>query len=310
MKKKILIIGGSSLLSLNLVFFLRRKFSLHLACNSRKPRISSVESFFLNFNKISEIKKKINTINPNIILLSGALTNIEYCEKYKKKAYKINYLLNKKIVDIAKKYSIKIIFISTDQVYNGKKSFSKETEAPHLLNYYSKTKLLSENYIKKKINKYLILRTNFFGYGPIHRLSFSDQIINNYKKKIKVFYFKDVYFNPIYMPIFAKILNTLLNINAKGIFNICSPDKISKFYFAKKIFQKFKFNKKFLNSGYISSKKNLTKRPSDMSMSCKKVANYTKLTLPKIDKQIMQFRKDYKSKYYYFIKKIRTTYMK
>lgn len=307
MKKKILIIGGSSLLSLNLVFFLKENFFLYLACNSRKPKIPSVESFFLNFDKISEIKKKINTINPDIILLSGALTNVEYCEKYKKKAYKVNYLLNKNVVDIAKKYSIKIIFISTDQVYSGKSSFSEETETLHLLNYYSKTKLLSENYIKKKLNQYLILRTNFFGYGPLHRLSFSDQIIDNYKKRINVHYFKDVYFNPIYLPIFAKILKILLNKNAKGIFNICSPDKISKFHFAKKIYQKFKLNKKFLNHGYMTSKKNFTKRPADMTMSCKKVINYTKLTLPKIDEQIMQLKKDYKSKYYYFIKKIKTT---
>tara|TARA_B110000503_G_C7170821_1_gene424194 strand:- start:5841 stop:6770 length:930 start_codon:yes stop_codon:yes gene_type:complete len=305
LKKKILIVGGSSLLSLNLVFFLKNFSHIHLACNSQKPNIPAVESFFLNFEKINEIEKKINIINPDIILLSAALTNIEYCEKYKKKAYKVNYLLNKNIVDLAKKNSIKIIFISTDQVYSGKKDFSKEIDRRSALNYYTKLKILSENYIKKNLKKSLIIRTNFFGYGPNFRMSFSDKIINDFKAKNKINYFKDVFFTPIYLPIFSRILLSLINRNVSGIFNICSPDKISKYEFAHKIFEIFKFDKKFLKSGSIKNRLFLVKRPLDMSMSSKKVSKYINFTIPKLNTQLVKMKNDYQSNYYSFMKKIK-----
>jgi dTDP-4-dehydrorhamnose reductase len=305
LKRKILIIGGSSLLSLNIVFFLKKKFSLYLACNSQKPKIPSVESFFINFNKIEEIKKKINIINPDIIFLSAALTNIEYCEKHKKKAYKVNYLLNKQIVDLVKKKPIKIIFISSDQVYSGKKNFSVEKDRRFSLNYYAKLKILSENYILKNFKKSLIIRTNFFGYGPNFRMSFSDRIMYNFKVKNKINYFKDVIFTPIYMPIFSRILLSLINHNISGVFNICGPDKISKYEFAKKIFEVFKFNKNYLQAGFIKNKTSLTKRPINMSMSSTKVSRYINFTIPKLHQQIVKMKNDYQSNYYFFMKKIK-----
>ena len=305
MKRKILIIGGSSLLSLNFVFFLKKKFSLYLACNSQKPKIPSAESFFINFNKINEIEKKINIVNPDIIFLSAALTNIEYCEKYKKKAYKVNYLLNKNIVDLVKNKPIKIIFISSDQVYCGNKTFSKEKDRRSSLNYYTKLKILSENYIIKNFKNSLIIRTNFFGYGPNFRMSFSDKIINDFKEKKEINYFKDVFFTPIYMPIFFRVLVSLINQNISGIFNLCSPDKISKYGFAKKIFELFKFDKNFLKSGFIKEKALLVNRPLDMSMSFAKVSRYINFTIPKLNNQIIKMKNDYQSNYYFFMKKIK-----
>lgn len=305
--KKILIIGGSSLLAVNLVYKLRKSFQIYLACNKKKPIINNLKKFHLNFNNKLQVKRKILKINPDIIILAAAITDIEKCQRYKKNTLKVNYLLNKNVVDLVKNYLKKtvIIYISTDQVYSGSRSFSDEKDKLVACNYYTQTKILSENYIKTNLKNFLILRTNFFGYGPKYRESFSDKILTNYKKRIKIIYFDDVFFSPIYLPIFCNILLKIIKKKIKGIYNLCSSERISKYKFADIVYEKFKFNKIFLLKGQIKKNNSLIKRPKDMSMSNVKIKKIIKFQIPTIQDQITLMRKDYKKKHYNFLKKIK-----
>jgi dTDP-4-dehydrorhamnose reductase len=307
LKKKILILGGSSLISVNIAYFFKRSYDLYLACNSKKPLIENTKSFFTSFKKknlISLLKK----IHPSIVIISLANTNIEDCEKFKRKTKLINYEIVKIIVDLSKIYKFKIIFFSTDQVYSGNENNSNENNSLLPLNYYAKTKILSEKYIQKNIKNSLILRTNFFGYGPKYRNSFSDSILNSYEKKITKSYFVDNKFSSIYMPYLAKILNQLINKNCKGIFNLCSSDSLSKYDFAYYLLKKFKPKVKYIKKSYLKSNIALVNRPLNMSMSNKKLLKKINLKIPLIKNQILKMRKDHNGKYYLFMKKLKVSY--
>ena len=75
------------------------------------------------------------------------------------------------------------------------------------LNYYAKTKVFCEDYIKKTKKIFLIIRTNFFGKGNKFKKSFSDKILLALSKKINLF--DDVYFNPISMNELSLIIRKL-----------------------------------------------------------------------------------------------------
>ena len=90
MKQKILILGGSSLLSVNIAFFFRKKFNLFLACNTKKPKITHSNNFFTKFN-YKDLNFFITKIKPEIVIISSANTNIENCEKNKKKNFNFKF---------------------------------------------------------------------------------------------------------------------------------------------------------------------------------------------------------------------------
>ena len=98
--------------------------------------------------------------------------------------------MTKNLVKISKLYNIRFIFISTDQVYN-KKLYQSEKDKVKIFNYYTETKILSEEYIKSNLKNFVILRTNFLE-DPSHIKIFSDFIINSLKNFKKIFLF-DVY---------------------------------------------------------------------------------------------------------------------
>lgn len=304
MKKKILIIGGSSFLSLSLVFFFKKKYNLYLACNTKRPKIPKVKSFFVNFLR-KDLTKIFEKIEPDIVILCSAITNIELCEINKKKTKEVNLDLPKLIADICKSYKSNLVFISTDQVYKENPKPSDEKSRILGINYYSKTKILAEKYIKKKIKNSLILRTNFFGYGPTYRKSFSDNIIYFAIKKKKKEYFNDNLFSSIYIPYFVKCLTKLLDQKISGTYNLSSSDFISKYGFAEKIFEKFNFDKKYLLKGFLKNRKDLVNRPINMTMNNSKLIKKIKIKIPTIEMQIKNMKKDYKSKYFMFLKSIK-----
>ena len=301
--KKIFITGGSSLLSVNLVTILKKKFNFFLNLHKKNININGTSNTKINLLNFKQLKKKISKINPHIIIHTAAISNIELCEKNKKKAKLINYQITKNITRICCDKNIKLIFISTDHLFSGNKKFYNETSYCNPLNYYSKTKLLSETYIKKKIKDYLILRTNFFGIGPRYRISFSDWIINSLKKNKKLFMFKDVFFTPILINDFVSVLTLLIKKKINGVINISCGERLSKYDFALKLAKVFKYNLSLVEPVSIKNSK-LVHRPLDMSLDNSKMENYTGKKTKSIEASLKYLKQLINSKYYKKIKKI------
>ena len=116
----------------------------------------------------------------------------------------------------------------------------------------------------------LIIRTNFFWWGPVYRKSFSDWIIESLCKNIKINLFKNVFYTPITIPYLIDLIELLVNLDSNGIFNICSNERISKYEFGNLIAKKFELDISLIEPTNISFE-NLIIRPLDMSLSNKKL---------------------------------------
>ena len=114
------------------------------------------EIFFLKSFVMIFLKEN----NFDIIIYLSAITDIDKCQKNKKKAYKVNYVLLKNVVKYSSFYNKKtyFIFTSTDQFYDKYKS--NNISKNKIYNYYAKTKLLSENLLIKK--KFMYFKDKFF----------------------------------------------------------------------------------------------------------------------------------------------------
>ena len=289
--KNILITGGTGLFGLNFYKQFHQKYNIFLIGN-QKRKIFNTKVYYTNLFDTKKVvffckKNKIDTI-----IHAAAMTSIEDCQKYKKKCFKINVILTKLLNKLCSMKKIKFIFISTDQVFNKNKSFKGELLKSNPCNYYGYTKSAAEKAVLNDNLDSLVIRTNFFGYGTKYRKSFSDWIIFNIKKNIKINVFDDIYFNPLYLKNLNIYLINLIKLKSKGIFNLVSDEKISKFEFAIKIASVFKLNNKFIIKSKFLLNKNLVKRPRDMTLSNKKLKKKLGLKNINIQKQIKNMLKD------------------
>ena len=279
MRDKFLILGSRGLLGTNLKKFFKKKNIKYI---TYKRNIKT------NFQVL---KKTILKNKTKVIINLSALADVDLCEKNKSRANEINYIFVKKLCEIVTEIKdLHIIHISTDQIYS---KFSKNYENKFkAINYYSKTKILAEKELKKV--SATIFRTNFFGLGNHKaKMSFSDWIFNNLKKKNYFEMADDIYFSPIRIETLCELIYKACKLKISGIYNVGSKKAFSKYSFA----IKFAFFLQLDNSRIVRVKKKqlnfYAKRPSDMRMQVTKFENFFNLTLPFLEDEIRIESKNY-----------------
>ena len=88
----------------------------------------------------------------DIVIHLAAEKTLIKCQENKKEAYEINYISSINLYEIAKKNKSKFIFISSDQVFDGKKGNYRENDKCSPINYYGELKTKVEEMVSIELN--------------------------------------------------------------------------------------------------------------------------------------------------------------
>jgi perosamine synthetase len=275
MKKKILITGGAGFLGSYWAKEIQDQFDLTVTFSKKKLENKQIKSINIDLTSEEQVKSIFETYSPDIIIHTVGLTDVDSCEKDPELAYKTNVITTKNICNYSPK-ECKIIYISTDHLYDGLSSFYKEEDQLAPLNVYAKTKLEGEKLCQQSRPNSLIIRTNFYGNSLAEKKSYTDWLLQELRTKDRVYIHDDNFFTPIYIEELIKFVHLLIDKNANGIFNVVGSERISKFEFAKQLAISCKLDyKKLLPTTNLKQPKKV-KRPLDMSLSNQKLINYLK----------------------------------
>ncbi|MDT8283785.1 MAG: dTDP-4-dehydrorhamnose reductase [Gammaproteobacteria bacterium] len=115
-----------------------------------------------DFSKPESLRQVIQDIKPNIIVNAVAYTAVDKAEEEEALALNINGVAPGVLAEEALKLNALLIHYSTDYVFDGTKSTPYvETDSPHPINAYGRTKLAGEVAIQVTGCDYLILRTSW-----------------------------------------------------------------------------------------------------------------------------------------------------
>ncbi len=292
MRKKILFTGGTGLLALNWANLVCDQFDVVLGFHERQIALNKVETSIICIESETEFQKSVDRIKPDCIIHTAAMTNVDNCEYFPELANKINFEVVKIVSNVCIQNNIDLIFISTDQLFDGTISYVSEDHVKNPLNCYGRTKSLGEDYAIENNPDALIVRTNFFGWGTSYRKSFSDFVINNLRMGNRITLFKDVFFTPIWIDGLVNIVMQLYLNKDKGIFNVVGNERISKLEFGKKLAEVFELNLNLIVAGSISSNPKLVKRPKDLSLSNKKVKENLNIEIINLTDQFSELKKN------------------
>lgn len=273
-KKKILLTGGSGLLALNWAIQIMPDFDVVLGLHKKDIAIAGARSVYINMESVNAFSADLQKIKPDIVIHCAGLANVEACEADPHAAQHINVTLSVTVADACKQQEICFVYISTDHLFSGEKPLVSEEETPSPVNEYGRTKLEAENRILDISAGNLSIRTNFYGWGPSYRNSFSDIIIQNIRNKKTVSLFDDFYYTPILIEELAQTVMILIDKNASGIYNVAGSRRMSKYEFGTLVADHFQLDRSLIHATKFTEKKNLVKRPLDLSLSVNKAATF------------------------------------
>lgn len=279
MKKKICVIGASGLLGYRIIQSSNNYeiFGTYNQTPIIHDRVSLIKLDITNpadYEKIIEIK-------PDFIINAAAITDVDYCEKYREKAHLVNVIGTRNIVKIAEKLNCKLVHISTDGIFSGKDLHYKEDDPPNPVNYYGQTKLESENEVKI-LDDYLILRTNIL-YGYVSKnliksrsnylkpMNFGLWVLSQLHQNKNIRIVNDQFSNPTLADNLARIIIDCLDINLMGTFHSTDLTCISRLDFSRKIAKKFGFSENLITEISLKDLNLLAPRPSKTCLDCSKI---------------------------------------
>jgi len=159
-KQTILITGGAGYIGSFISLYFKRKYKIIVIDDlslGKKTQIRAHKFYKFNLNNDKKLNDCFKKNSIDIIFHLAAYSNLRSSKTNKKIFYLNNFIATKNIVNAAIKYKVnKFIFSSTASVYgnNNKNIAFKESFICKPISIYGKTKLDSENYIKKKSNKF------------------------------------------------------------------------------------------------------------------------------------------------------------
>ena len=116
----------------------------------------------LDITKKESVNKVFEQKNYDFCFNFAAYTNVNLAEKEQEKCYAVNVQAVENLAKACQKYHTTLVHISTDFVFDGAQTIPyKETDVANPLNYYGKSKLLSEQVIRKYLDRYYIIRTSW-----------------------------------------------------------------------------------------------------------------------------------------------------
>ena len=293
MKKKMLITGVSGLLGNNLALYFRKNYQVIGSYLSHPIYIDGIELIKCDFTDGTVVKEILFQYQPDIIIHCISLTDIEQCQFDQRQARRLNTFCTKTIVDNIHDNQAKLIFISSDSVYNGIGKNYSEYQGINPQHYYGQTKLEGENEALKYTNS-LVLRTNIYGWNIQDKQSLGEWILSQLERRQTINGFVDTYFSSIYTFEFARIIDIAIKKNIKGIYNCGSNNSCSKYEFIKKIAAWFDFDQKYIKPISIDQFNFTTKRGKDLSLNVNKLEKALGYKLPSIDQSIESFYRDFK----------------
>ena len=270
-----LLVVGSGLLGNNLAKIAINEFTAFTTYNEHPLDIEGGKSYYLNIANRMDVTTLIQKLNPDYIIHTAALTNVDHCERDKRLAWNINVEGTKHIAEIAQKINAKFIYISTDYVFDGDRGMYKEDAPTNPVDYYGETKLEGEKVVKG-LSDYIIVRPSvLYGWNPI-KVNFVTWVMQELKKGKGINIVKDQFNTPTLADNLAELILELIERDETGIFHISGSERINRYDFAIKIAEIFNLNKDLIKPITSDQLNWVAKRPLDSSLDTSKISRIRK----------------------------------
>jgi dTDP-4-dehydrorhamnose reductase len=293
---KILIIGGSGMIGSKMIHFFKKFHSV--SYTFFKHPIPYSDGYFLEISKKQKTIELISKLNPDLVVHTAALTNVDLCQTNQELANKINVEGTQNIVDACKNTKSKLVYISTSFVFDGTQKEYYENDITSPLNYYGITKEKAEKLILNSGLDYLILRTDqpYCWIEPWQKDNSVVRVLRNLKLRNQHNEMSDWFNNPTYVPDLIYATKILFESEKNGIYHLTGSDFIDRYSWSLYTAKIFGFEKNLIKS-IKSNNLNLPAKRPNANLSNKKLFDETNFKMKDVEEGLSEMYEE-KSSYF------------
>ena len=265
--KKIIVTGSNGLLGQKVTDLSIQDSEIELIATSVGPNRHNLKDGYryeeLDVLDLDRLNELVARYQPDSIIHTAAMTNVDACEAERTKCYALNVQSVKNLVDVCQKRDIQLIHLSTDFIFDGEDGPYTEEAEPNPLSYYGETKLESELILKNSSCHWAILRT-IIVYGIVNDMSRSNIVLwakGALEKGEPINVVNDQWRMPTLAEDLAACCLLAVKKNASGVFNVSGKDLMSILEIVERVADHYRLNKSLIKAISAESLNQAAKRP-------------------------------------------------
>jgi dTDP-4-dehydrorhamnose reductase len=200
----------------------------------REDSLVGLNSRDVDIRNSDKVRDVVESVHPDWIVLAAAFTNVDACESEPDLAFAVNRDGAINVAEAAKRSGAKLLFLSSDYVFDGTKMSPYETgDSRNPQSVYGRSKAEAEIQLQKVLPECCIARTSWlFGTGG---KCFPDTILKLAASRPALDVVNDQRGCPTYSVDLARAIVTLCRKDASGITHVTNSGECSWFEFAREV---------------------------------------------------------------------------
>ena len=235
---KLLITGFNGFVAGSVIAHAKGKWEIHGIGRSENP-VNEPGIFYHNLDLLDEQKLTalFNNVRPDAVIHTAAMANIDSCQKNQEQAEKVNVGVTLRIARLCKELGAKLVFCSTDTVFDGIKGDYTETDEPHAVNYYAETKIKGEQIVLSASPGNVVARLALVMGLPVigQGNSFLAEMIGKLSKGVQIPFPENEIRTPVDVITLGSALVELAGNRFGGIIHLSGSTKINRYRMALEI---------------------------------------------------------------------------
>jgi dTDP-4-dehydrorhamnose reductase len=289
---RVLITGVSGFLGRQLARRLQGQHALLGTYREHAVALDGCATAALDIADADGVRALCRDFRPEVIVHTAVRGDVEHCQRHPEEAHRINVEGTAHVAQAAAAVGARLIYLSTDQVYDGEKGPYDERDAPRPLMVYGRTKLEGEQRALALCADTVVLRLALmYGWGNPSRPTFTDWMLARLCAGQEVPLFVDQYRSPLYVGQAAEAIARLIDRPAvRGVFNLGGGERLDRYSFGLKLCAVFELPTQLLRPVAMATVSPTTPRPRDCSMTSAAIGALLGLRLLSVEEGLRAMR--------------------
>ncbi len=275
---RILVTGAAGFFGFNFCSRQAGRFELITTWHRTRPAAPGAETIMTELCDPHTVDRLWAHTRPDAILHLAGLTSIRECQERPEEAEAVNLVATRQLAEMAAADGVRMLFTSTDLVFDGTRAPYRETDAPRPLFDYARTKAAAEQAVLEAGDRHLVCRVSLC-YGPLPdgRGRQSAWMIAAAQAGQPITLYDDEFRTPIDSLTLADCLAELIEGQTAGLLHLGGLERWNRLDFGRRLLAQSGHDPALAQPGSLRTSGAL--RPADVSLDVSRASQLLKTPL-------------------------------
>jgi dTDP-4-dehydrorhamnose reductase len=208
-------------------------------------------------------------VRPAVVVHTAAASDIDYCEAHPQEARRLNTGVTRLLVDLCREARCRLIYFSSDSVFDGERGNYAEEDGPSPVNVYARTKVASETIVRANLENSVVVRPSLVlglpalgaGNSFLHRMKLS------LEEGRKVAFPREEVRSPVDVITLSRAVLELAGSGYCGLLHVSGNDSLSRYDMARRVARRIGYAAEMVVDSAPVVQSGRARRPRDVSLS-------------------------------------------